>query len=112
MLETGDIVNLSIKGSAVSKYSEFYKDNHHLLDNQWIEVNGVEEAKKGSIKYSMPIFTLGKVIDKEHDNLANEAAATLQKHINSYMAKDIEVNEPETVFPGDPVPVDLNDLDL
>lgn len=110
MLETGDIVNLSIKGSAVSKYSEFYKENHHLLDNQWMEVNEAEEAKKGSIKYSMPVFSLGKVIDKKTDALANEAAATLQNHINSYMNKDVEANEPEPVLAGEET--DLDDLEF
>lgn len=91
MLEDGSISNLSFKGSAVSSYSDFYGDNNHLLDNQWILVEDSTEGKKGSITYSTPNFTLGAVISKADNTKANEAAKTLQNYINTYNSRELEV---------------------
>jgi len=95
MLEDGSMANVQLKGSAVSNYSPFYKDNEYLLDNQWIEINTAQEGKKGSIKYSMPVFTLGKQIGEDLNGRATEQAKVLQEYINNYKkgadVKDIEV---------------------
>jgi len=96
LLEDGSIANLQLKGSAVSNYSTFYQDNNHLLDNQWMEVNTAQDGKKGSIKYSMPVFTVGKNIDAKMDAKATEQAKVLQEYINNYKkganVKDVEVD--------------------
>ena len=97
LLEDGTIANLQLKGSAVSNYSTFYADNNHLLDNQWVEVNSAEDGKKGAIKYSMPVFTIGKVIDRAFDEKANEQVKVLQEYINDYKAKGTSVNDVEVV---------------
>lgn len=97
LLEDGTIANLQLKGSAVSNYSNFYNDNKHLLDNQWVEVNSAEDGKKGSIKYSMPVFTIGKTIDRAFDDKANEQVKVLQEYINDYKAKGTSVNDVEVV---------------
>jgi len=89
----GNILNLSLRGTAVASYSEFYKDNHHLLDNQFIEVNEALDGKKGSIKYSFPKFTVGEVISREVDNLANESAKVLQSYVNEYNHTEDKVQE-------------------
>ena len=95
LLEDGSIANLQLKGSAVSNYSTFYQDNNHLLDNQWMEVNTAQDGKKGSIKYSMPVFTVGENIDVKIDAKATEQAKVLQEYINNYKkgadVKDVEV---------------------
>ena len=103
MLEDGSIVNLSFKGSAVSSYSDFYGDNNHLLDNQWILVEDVTDGKKGSIKYSTPNFTLGANLSKAENDKADEAAKILQNHINTYNSKEVEVVA-EEVTDGNDVP--------
>lgn len=103
MLEDGSIVNLSFKGSAVSSYSDFYGDNNHLLDNQWILVEDVTDGKKGSITYSTPNFTLGANLSKAENDKADEAAKILQNHINTYNSKEVEVVA-EEVTSGEDVP--------
>lgn len=93
MLEDGSIANLSLKGSAVASYSEFYNDNNHLLDNQWIIVDDAIEGKKGSIKFSKPSFTIGDVITRAVDKKAVEAAQTLQSYMNDYTSKEVETEK-------------------
>jgi len=91
MLEGGELVNFQLKGIGVKAYSDFYNDNNHLLDNQWIEVNSAKEDKKGSIKFSSPEFTIGGNITKAEDKLANDSAKNLQDKMDSYFGrKEVE----------------------
>ena len=89
MLEDGSIANLSIKGSAVSSYSDFYKENNHLLDNQWFLVDKAIDGKKGAVKFSTPNFLIGEVLTRDEDAQVVKAAAILQDHINNYNAKEV-----------------------
>lgn len=98
MIETGEIINLQLKGAVigglnketsvtkqdVKGYSDFYNDNNHLLDNQWIEINSFAEGKKGAVKFNIPVFEIGEVISKEDNELANTAVAELQAHMDNY----------------------------
>lgn len=98
MTEDGSIVNLSFKGAVVSAWSDFFSEKKGLLDNQWVEINEAEDKKKGSVKYSVPVFTVGKPIGKEVVTLADTAALALQDYLNEKFAtKQIEVVEPETL---------------
>lgn len=94
MLESGELVNFQLKGIGVKAYSDFYNDNNHLLDNQWIEVNSAKEGKKGSIKFSSPEFTIGGNITKAEDKMANDSAKNLQDKMDSYFGR-AEVKEDE-----------------
>lgn len=93
MTEKGEIINISLKGSAVKSYSDFYGENNRLLDNQWIEVNKATDGKKGSIKFSYPEFTMGDTITDADDKLAQEAVKVLQEYINTYNSKPTETVE-------------------
>ena len=97
MLEDGSIVNFQLKGCAVANYSEFYRPINHLLDTQWVEINMAKDEKKGAVKYSIPIFTMGKVISGEIDQLANEAAKVLQEYMNEYKAKGNVLQKVDTL---------------
>ena len=115
MLEDGTMANLQLKGAvvgglkkeqAVSKkdvqgYSEFYKEQKHLLDNQWIEVNSFEDAKKGATKYSIPVFTVGEPISREADANANKVVAILQDYMNDYFGKKKPVEAIEVITDDD-----------
>lgn len=101
MLEDGTIANLQLKGAVVgglkkenseSKqdedgYSEFYKKNNHLLDNQFIEIKSVKKAKKGATNYSIPSFEVGGQITPAENEMANVAAKELQEYMNVYTHK-------------------------
>lgn len=103
MLENGELANLQLKGAvvgglskdfAISKtdvegYSDFYKKNNRLLDNQWIEVTEFADAKKGATKYSIPVFKLGSAISPSDNENANNCAKLLQDYITDYAASKI-----------------------
>jgi hypothetical protein len=92
MLEDGELINVQLKGIGVKAYSDFYNDNNHLLDNQWITVESAKEGKKGAVKFSSPEFVIGGNITKPEDKLANEAAGKLQNYMDTYFGRnEIEV---------------------
>jgi hypothetical protein len=98
MLEDGSIANISLKGSAVREWTDFFDQNEHLLDNQWIEVKSATDHKKGSIKYSTPDFSVGKNLTKAQDNLADQASALFQAFADDYFSKnenEVDVNDIE-----------------
>lgn len=98
MLEDGTIVNLSFKGAVVSEWSNFMDDNKNNVDNAWVEVNEAKQMKKGSVKYSVPQFTLGKAIGKSQSDLADEAASKLKTHFDAYFAKEEVALEEDGLF--------------
>lgn len=110
MNEEGEIVNLQLKGAVIGGLNEensvdkkthlgwstFYsgdkkkniKGVSHLLDNQWFEIKGVAEGKKGAVKYTIPTFEVGEIISKEANKKADEVVNILQKYMNTYFSKD------------------------
>ena len=87
MATDGSLINLQLKGIGVKAYSDFYNDNNHLLDNQWITIESAKDGKKGAVKFSSPDFTIGGNITKEEDKLANEAANKLQSYMDTYFGR-------------------------
>lgn len=79
-----EIVNISLKGAAVSEYSKFIDVNgDNFFTQNWIEVADVVEGKKGSIKYSSPVFKKSTAI-KDASKL-RPFAENLQEYMNDYM---------------------------
>ena len=107
MLEDGSLANISLKGAGVKEWSDFIETNKNLTDNQWIEVNDAKEAKKGSIKYSTPNFTIGKNLTAQQSASADNSARELQTYMNEYFNKDVK--QVEVV---DAVEVDSLELDF
>lgn len=101
MLEDGSIGNISLKGSAVSEWSEFLEKNKHLTDNQWVEVNKADAKKKGSVSYSTPSFEIGKVLTKAEAMKVDASVKELQAYLNSYFEK-----------PSEPKTLDIEPADL
>ena len=91
MLEDGSLANLSFKGSVVSAYSDFCKENDNKFEQKWIEINSFEEKKKGATKYTVPIFTAGNEFTLEEDSNIVDIAKILQNYMDTYIAKGIEV---------------------
>lgn len=87
MLEGGDVANIQLKGSAVKSWGDFITENAKLVDNQWIEVNKVENKKKGSVKYTVPVFELGASLSEDDSNLADTVADELQSYFDDYFSK-------------------------
>lgn len=97
VLEDGTLANIQLKGIGVSAYSDFYKENSHLLDTKWVEIKSAKDGKKGSIKFSSPEFTIGESISKAEDKIAIEQANVLQSYMNEYMSSNkLEIIEADT----------------
>ena len=97
MLEDGTLANISLKGSAVAKWSEFLEINKHLTDNQWIEVSGADAQKKGSVSYFTPTFVMGKALTKNEAMNVDGVVNTLSNYLTAYFDKSEEVSEPKTI---------------
>ena len=96
MLEDGTIANLSIKGAVVKEWSDFMSDNQNLADNQWIEIKEAKDEKKGSIKYSTPVFSIGEAISKDVSKTADQRADDLKEYLEAKSSsRKVEVVEAE-----------------
>src|SRR6056297_509635 len=81
-----EIINISLKGAAVSEYSNFIeKHSDRCFTTNWIEVKDVVEGKKGAVKFTSPSFSLSTKI-KDASKL-QPFAETLQKYMDDYMPK-------------------------
>lgn len=99
MIEDGSIVSISLKGSAVREWTDFFDSNEHLLDNKWVEIKSSTDHKKGSISYSTPNFTVGKNLTKAQNNMADMSTALFQVFVDDY-------------FSGENKEVDLEDIEV
>lgn len=90
MLEDGSLANLSLKGAGVKEWSDFMEANKNLVDNQWVEVNDAKDAKKGSVKYSTPNFTIGKNLSAKESASADNVARELQDYMEGYFTKEVK----------------------
>jgi hypothetical protein len=85
-----EIINISLKGSGVSSYSDFINDiGDGNFDKNWIEVTEAKELKKGKVKYSIPIFKKSTAI-KDKSKLM-PFADELQDYMIDYTAEETEV---------------------
>ncbi len=90
-----EIVNISLKGSALMTWSDFTKENRKSFLGNTIEVNSAAEGKKGAVKYTTPTFTLGKGISLDVSEKAEEAYASLKEYLDSRKTSQ-EVSHEET----------------
>lgn len=82
-----ELVNISLKGAAVSEYSKFIDVNGDSFFTQnWVEVAEAVDGKKGSIKYSSPVFKKSTAI-KDASRI-KPYAESLQSYMNEYMNPD------------------------
>lgn len=95
MLEDGRVGNLSLKGAVVREWSDFVEASKNSLDSSWIEVNTAKDEKKGSIKYSVPNFSVGKVLNAKEGVMADDSANLLKPYLEDYFSKGDEVQEYE-----------------
>ena len=92
--DSGDIINLQLKGAVVAAYSDFLNENENKVEGAWCEINTVKDHKKGATKYSTPDFTIGKAFTKAEMALANDKYLEIVAHFESVTAKpDVEVEE-------------------
>ena len=105
--DSGDIINLQLKGAVVAAYSDFLNENENKIEGSWCEINTVKDHKKGATKYSTPDFTIGKAFTKAEMALANDKYLEIVAHFESVTVKP-EVNVEELVDEMHDEEVDLD----
>ena len=105
----GELVNLSFKGAAVTKWSNLTeKGAWKRLKDEWVTVEDVEEHKKGTVEYTTPNFKFNTSLSETEFNIIAEKGTELQAWMGRYFSKKEEpVNEVEVN-----AVVDLSDLDF
>ena len=91
VLSDGELANISLKGSAVREYSEFDKLNGNKWQNNWMAVTGAKDEKKGSVKYSVPIFEVANAIKDPSKIIPH--VDTLQEYMRGYFNPVKELSE-------------------
>jgi hypothetical protein len=120
VLEDGRIINIALKGASVGGikadksadkkehegYSDFCRTNSNTFERKWILIDGIAEGKSGSVKYSIPVFSMEKDITDKEDAIIVESANILQDFVNSKKSKEVSKTIPEDIE------VDVNEEDI
>lgn len=96
----GDLINISIKGAAVSKWSQFTeKGAWKRLTNEWVTIEDAEDHKKGMVAYSTPNFKFNTSLTDYEFKIVEARANELEFYMDGYLAKDepAKVEEPALV---------------
>ena len=79
----GEVVNLSFKGAALMGWSDFAKENRKAFGGNTIEILTAADGKKGAVKFSTPVFTLGKPIGLTENEKAEDAYGALKSYLDA-----------------------------
>ena len=101
----GEIINISLKGAALGTWSNFSKDHRKFFLGSYINVIGAQDEKKGSVKYSVPVFQVGDKIedsvsqnsDKNYDELVSYFKA--RKASGNSSTDEVSAPQPEPIMP-------------
>lgn len=88
MTEDGQIINLQLKGSAVKEWSDFTKKTRKRLYDEWVEVTEAKQMKKGSVKYSVPVFKFNTSLNEMQVKIADENYDELKAYMEKYRDTD------------------------
>lgn len=84
-----EIINISLKGSGVSAYSDFIQEiGDGNFDTNWVEITEAAPMKKGKVSYTVPVFKKGAEI-KDKSKL-QPFAETLESYMNDYFRQDFK----------------------
>lgn len=89
--EGGQLINISLKGSAVAAWNEFGEKTAKRMSDEFIVVNGVEEGQKGSIRWSTPKFFFEGIITVAQGEDADAAYKELTDHWNGASPRSEDV---------------------
>lgn len=81
MTEKGEMLNLQLKGAAVKGWGDFTEKAFKRLEDEWVSVVDALEDKKGSIKFSIPVFQFSGSLTKDQGAKADEQYETLVDYL-------------------------------
>lgn len=94
-LLNGEVVNISLKGSALMGWSDFSKENRKSFLGSTIEVAKTLEGKKGAVKFYTPVFTIGKPISLSDNERAEEEYDNIKAYLDSKKSSSTTTEAPE-----------------
>lgn len=100
----GELVNISLKGASVSKWSNFTeKGAWKRLKDEWVTIEDAEQHKKGKVEYTTPNFKFNTSLSNTEFEMVKEKATELVDYMSGCLNRE---EEPELE------PAGLDDLDL
>lgn len=100
----GELINLSLKGSSVSKWSQLTeKGAWKRLQDEWVTIEDAEDHQKGRVKYSTPNFKFNTSISNSEYQMIKAKATELEEYLKGYFNNKVEPTE-------EVEPVGLDDL--
>ncbi len=97
MTESGDILNIQLKGSAVQAWGDFTQKSKSRLYDEWVMVTNAEERMKGKINYSVPVFEFNESLDEDSAKKADEVYGLLDMYMKAYLQADEETKIVEVI---------------
>ncbi len=93
----GEIINIKLKGACVKAWGDFTQKNRTRLVDETIVVSSALDMKKGSVKYSVPVFEFKSSLSNEEAVLADAAYDKLEAYLKLNV-KEMEVVDEEPVL--------------
>ena len=90
MLGDGSIANISMKGAVVATWGDFTKKSKARLSDEWVAVLKHEDMKKGSVKYTIPVFEYKSTMTDTEGELADKAYDIMKEYLAGYFGKEAE----------------------
>lgn len=110
-----ELQNLALTGAALNAWIEFTKENN--VKKNTVTLSEWADAKKGAVKYKVPVFVAEPMTDAEHDE-AVELAKVLRTYHNEYFSYVPEEDDEPTPSKKEDVviedigdePINLDDI--
>lgn len=81
-----EIQNIALSGAALNAWIEFVNANKGVTRGKGkVVISGFSDAKKGSVKYQIPVFEVADITDEELKE-ATDLDAELQEYFDGYFA--------------------------
>jgi hypothetical protein len=102
MTEGGKLICIQIKGAALGAWMDFTQKTRNRLADEWVQVSGTVDGKKGAIAFTMPEFAFVSSLSSEHD----KQAEAMYTELKSYFAsRSIQTTEDVDEAPPEVMPV-------
>ena len=93
MLGDGSVANIAMKGAVVAAWGDFTKKSRARLSDEWVAVTGHEDMKKGSVKYTIPVFEYKSTMTEAEGEMADVAYDIIKDYFAGYFGKAAEEEE-------------------
>jgi hypothetical protein len=87
MLGDGSIANISMKGAVVATWGDFTKKSKARLSDEWVAVLKHEDMKKGSVKYTIPVFEYKSTMTDAEGEMADKAYDIMKEYLAGYFGE-------------------------